>query len=95
MKDNEFRRGRFVRFDNRIHLVHPTEMDRSLCGVVQEAHETEDEPELKWLPTRSKTVTCDACGAVVLGCRGVRVARYEDAPPVDDETTEDDEVTVS
>lgn len=93
MKDTAWR-GRFVRFANRIHLIHPLETDRSLCGVAQEAHETEDEPELKWLPTRSKTVTCSTCGALVAGCRGVRVARYEDVLS-DDETAEDDEVTVS
>lgn len=57
-----------------IHILGPGNGGEfTLCGVAQDAWDSENMPELQLIPTARRVVTCPQCAAVVLVCRGVQV----------------------
>lgn len=64
----------FVEAEGLVHLVSPVSGgELTLCG---DAFDMASEEEgYEWRATKSRTVTCESCTAIVLECRGVRVAK--------------------
>lgn len=59
---------KFVEAEGVVHLTHG---EFTLCGDAFDL--VSDEPGYEWKPTRSKTVSCPNCAAIVELCRGVSI----------------------
>lgn len=58
-----------------VHLMNPIQGEFSLCGDAFDIDsEPDDDHDGGLVVTKKKTVTCERCKAIIMGCRGVRVA---------------------
>lgn len=64
----------FVEAEGEVHLANlPNLPEFTLCGDAYDLGSMVDDYE--WFPTKSRTVTCPKCAAIILACRGVRVSK--------------------
>lgn len=64
----------FVRIDGCVHVV--LDGDSVICHTAtHDAADTEGNEALRWHPTTSTTVTCEACARIVRLCQGVKVGK--------------------
>lgn len=64
-----------VVFEGEVHLVGPNS-EFTLCSVAFDAADSENEPTLRWMPTRQRIVTCPECVRVIVHCRNVPVGKH-------------------
>jgi len=67
----------FFENEHGIHLVSPYDSNVAICGSLRDGATDEIYGEEELLPARSTSrniVTCPHCAAIVLACRGIRVA---------------------
>ena len=66
----------YVEFGGEVHLFPAVGGggEHTLCGVAFDAADSEKDESLRFRPTKRRTITCFGCAAVVLACRGVRIA---------------------
>jgi hypothetical protein len=58
-----------------VHLMNPIQAEYSLCGDAYDIDsEPDDEHDGALKETKSRTVTCERCKAIIINCRGVRTA---------------------
>jgi hypothetical protein len=68
---------RFVSTENGdVHLVTQVgDSERTICGITEDAAYLESDESVRWIPTPSRTVSCDVCRGIIIDCRGVRVTK--------------------
>lgn len=61
----------FVKAEGLVHFVQPsTGYEHTLCGDAFDLDS--DEPGYQWEPTKSTTVTCPTCAAIIRACQGIK-----------------------
>lgn len=61
--------------DGLVHVMSPIGGgEHTLCGIAMDAADSEADEGMRWLGHAQGPVSCIECAAVVLHCRGLRVA---------------------